>query len=120
MPLQPPSSTRTYSFFPDPPLLRSVIHAWFYGAQGTLYAALFPTRIRYTGLSTVYQLSGVYSSGLTPLILTTLIALGGDAPWLACGYLVATRSEEHKSELQSIMRISYAVFCWEKKKLDTA
>lgn len=67
-----------------------VIHAWFYGAQGTLYAALFPTRIRYTGLSTVYQLSGVYSSGLTPLILTTLIALGGDAPWLACGYLVAT------------------------------
>jgi MFS family permease len=67
-----------------------IIHAWFYGAQGTLYASLFPTRIRYTGLSTVYQLSGVYSSGLTPLILTTLIAVGGNAPWLACGYLVAT------------------------------
>lgn len=42
-----------------------VIHAWFYGAQGTLYASLFPTRTRYTGLSTVYQLSGVYASGLT-------------------------------------------------------
>ncbi len=27
-----------------------VIHAWFYGAQGTLYASLFPTRTRYTGL----------------------------------------------------------------------
>src|SRR3546814_5157163 len=26
------------------------------------------------------------------------------------------RSEEHTSELQSLMRISYAVFCWKKKK----
>jgi MFS family permease len=67
-----------------------VIHALFYGAQGTLYASLFPARIRYTGLSTVYQLSGVYASGLTPLILTALIGVGGGTPWLACGYLVAT------------------------------
>src|SRR3546814_9838340 len=29
-----------------------------------------------------------------------------------------TRSEEHTSELQSLMRISYAVFCW-KKKINT-
>src|SRR3546814_4699192 len=28
-----------------------------------------------------------------------------------------TRSEEHTSELQSLMRISYAVFCLKKKKL---
>src|SRR3546814_10092512 len=28
----------------------------------------------------------------------------------------ATRSEEHTSELQSLMRISYAVFCLKKKK----
>src|SRR3546814_10512338 len=27
----------------------------------------------------------------------------------------AIRSEEHTSELQSLMRISYAVFCWKKK-----
>src|SRR3546814_10709523 len=27
----------------------------------------------------------------------------------------ADRSEEHTSELQSLMRISYAVFCWTKK-----
>src|SRR3546814_8116318 len=27
----------------------------------------------------------------------------------------AGRSEEHTSELQSLMRISYAVFCWKKK-----
>src|SRR3546814_8079014 len=30
--------------------------------------------------------------------------------------LLATRSEEHTSELQSLMRISYAVFCLKKKK----
>src|SRR3546814_2535777 len=29
---------------------------------------------------------------------------------------VTTRSEEHTSELQSLMRISYAVFCLKKKK----
>lgn len=67
-----------------------VIHAWFYGAQGTLYASLFPARIRYTGLSTVYQLSGVYASGLTPLILTALIGAAGGSPWIACAYLAGT------------------------------
>ncbi|MBX7454733.1 MHS family MFS transporter [Mycolicibacterium sp. 3033] len=67
-----------------------VVHALFYGAQGSLYASLFPARIRYTGLSTVYQLSGVFASGLTPLILTALIGAAGGSPWLACGYLVLT------------------------------
>src|SRR3546814_5210217 len=32
---------------------------------------------------------------------------------------VAIRSEEHTSELQSLMRISYAVFCLKKKKHNT-
>src|SRR3546814_2358526 len=31
------------------------------------------------------------------------------------GYLLLERSEEHTSELQSLMRISYAVFCLKKK-----
>src|SRR3546814_6590452 len=36
---------------------------------------------------------------------------------LYCSYdNVANRSEEHTSELQSLMRISYAVFCLKKKK----
>src|SRR3546814_7223266 len=34
------------------------------------------------------------------------------------GELRAARSEEHTSELQSLMRISYAVFCLKKKKQD--
>src|SRR3546814_10308019 len=33
-----------------------------------------------------------------------------------CCTLIALRSEEHTSELQSLMRISYAVFCLKKKK----
>src|SRR3546814_1777742 len=32
---------------------------------------------------------------------------------------ITERSEEHTSELQSLMRISYAVFCLKKKKLST-
>src|SRR3546814_5673663 len=36
------------------------------------------------------------------------------APWLQRG-----RSEEHTSELQSLMRISYAVFCLKKKTINS-
>src|SRR3546814_5178765 len=35
-----------------------------------------------------------------------------------CRYFRRFRSEEHTSELQSLMRISYAVFCLKKKKND--
>src|SRR3546814_15886216 len=35
---------------------------------------------------------------------------------LSTGYYTSGRSEEHTSELQSLMRISYAVFCLKKKK----
>src|SRR3546814_8887281 len=41
----------------------------------------------------------------------------GDAPLLAvCNFTPVPRSEEHTSELQSLLRISYAVFCLKKKK----
>ena len=67
-----------------------VVHALLYAPQGTLYAQLAPVRSRYTGMSFVYQFSGIYASGLTPLIITALIAAGGGSPWLACGYLALT------------------------------
>src|SRR3546814_9397652 len=35
---------------------------------------------------------------------------------LGTGYAIEKRPEEHTSELQSLMRISYAVFCLQKKK----
>src|SRR3546814_4751523 len=38
-------------------------------------------------------------------------------PIVVAAVLLALRSEEHTSELQSLMRISYAVFCLKKKKI---
>src|SRR3546814_8968992 len=40
----------------------------------------------------------------------------GDEPGTGCHASALSRSEEHTSELQSLMRISYAVFCLKKKK----
>src|SRR3546814_3290870 len=44
--------------------------------------------------------------------------LGAGVVGMATAYAAAqaVRSEEHTSELQSLMRISYAVFCLKKKK----
>src|SRR3546814_10002169 len=39
----------------------------------------------------------------------------GAAPVVGDWVAIAPRSEEHTSELQSLMRISYAVFCLKKK-----
>src|SRR3546814_3822560 len=41
---------------------------------------------------------------------------GTNAEALVQGFVRTDRSEEHTSELQSLMRISYAVFCLKKKK----
>src|SRR3546814_466372 len=49
-----------------------------------------------------------------------MIAVGAViAPYIAAAFILSNgeRSEEHTSELQSLMRISYAVFCLKKKKL---
>src|SRR3546814_3711158 len=45
---------------------------------------------------------------------TYVVGSGNFAPALT--FVSAIRSEEHTSELQSLMRISYAVFCLKKKK----
>src|SRR3546814_4774519 len=42
--------------------------------------------------------------------------LGGDTKRIGSRIAIFDRSEEHTSELQSLMRISYAVFCLKKKK----
>src|SRR3546814_2000947 len=44
------------------------------------------------------------------------VALKKMLPDKAKGYRVLERSEEHTSELQSLMRTSYAVFCLKKKQ----
>src|SRR3546814_15096223 len=40
-----------------------------------------------------------------------------NTPWTLLLDVPGERSEEHTSELQSLMRISYAVFCLKKKKI---
>src|SRR3546814_3253047 len=50
------------------------------------------------------------------LLLAGRLVLGADVDD-AVGVDVEGRSEEHTSELQSLMRISYAVFCLKKKKI---
>src|SRR3546814_6436877 len=44
---------------------------------------------------------------------------GGEAEGNGQSYIGHGRSEEHTSELQSLMRLSYAVFCLKKKKQTT-
>src|SRR3546814_2318896 len=48
-------------------------------------------------------------------IARKLVAIGRDRKHRQAGDLFELRSEEHTSELQSLMRISYAVFCLKKK-----
>src|SRR3546814_3612108 len=47
--------------------------------------------------------------------VAVLEQLGADVRFLAAAEQHTVRSEEHTSELQSLMRISYAVFCLKKK-----
>src|SRR3546814_1560391 len=60
--------------------------------------------------------------GFEDVTADALIATDGDAeiraPAGGCTIIMPARqrSEEHTSELQSLMRISYAVFCLKKKK----
>ena len=59
-----------------------------YGTQAALFSELFDPRVRYSGISFCYQFSGIFASGLTPLIATALLAWNGGQPWLICLYTV--------------------------------
>ncbi len=65
-----------------------IIYAMCYGPEAALFADLFDTRVRYTGISFVYQFSGIFASGITPIIATDLFERGGKQPWLICAYVV--------------------------------
>src|SRR3546814_9722704 len=55
-----------------------------------------------------------------PALFRRLVFLGGGRGAVGGEDMRAVgRSEEHTSELQSLMRISYAVFCLKKKKTKT-
>src|SRR3546814_4548170 len=54
-------------------------------------------------------------SALQDLIGSDAVAVFGDVDAVKLRSSLTLRSEEHTSELQSLMRISYAVFCLKKK-----
>lgn len=65
-----------------------IIYAMCYGPEAALFADLFDARVRYTGISFVYQFSGIFASGITPIIATYLITTGNGSPWYLCAYVV--------------------------------
>src|SRR3546814_7357847 len=85
---RPPRSTRTDTLFPYTTLFRSIREQ-----------AASAKRILIVD-------EGRRSAGVGEGIITTVVE----------GGYGARRSEEHTSELQSLMRISYAVFCLKQKK----
>src|SRR3546814_2566145 len=101
---RPPRSTRTDTLFPYTTLFRSVLPVILAGefvaiaAGGVIGAARDPGA----------------AGGVGFLGIVGIVALDADRD--ADRVVRELRSEEHTSELQSLMRISYAVFCLKKKK----
>ena len=65
-----------------------IIYAMCYGPEAALFADLFDAKVRYTGISFVYQFSGIFASGITPLIATYLFEINNKQPWYICAYVV--------------------------------
>ena len=59
-----------------------------FAVQPTLFTRMFGTKVRYTGLSFAYQFSAILG-GLSPLIASSLLALGGGKPWYVALFLFA-------------------------------
>src|SRR3546814_1045483 len=120
---RPPRSTRTDTLFPYPTLFRSAL---------CRAGPLVPGSPARAGRGAIMPLFGGTGAGLRRLLFLPVLRTDkmkaapnfGAAlvrlfpkPELGDEVGVAARSEEHTSELQSLMRISYAVFCLKKKKL---
>lgn len=66
-----------------------IFYAAVYGPEAALFAELFDAKVRYTGMSFVYQFSGIFASGLTPMIATTLLNYNNGDPFFLTMYVVA-------------------------------
>jgi MFS family permease len=51
-----------------------VFHAAMYAGQPALMAEMFPTRMRYSGVSLGYQVTSIFAGSLAPIIATSLLA----------------------------------------------
>lgn len=65
-----------------------ILYAAVYGPEAALFCDLFDAKVRYTGISFVYQFSGIFASGITPIIATALVKTASGSPWLVCLYVV--------------------------------
>lgn len=63
-------------------------HGCMYGAQAAFFAGLFPTRLRYTGLSLVQQIGPLLGGGLSPLIAASLFASSHGDPARVTIYMI--------------------------------
>src|SRR3546814_13826849 len=95
---RPPRSTRTDTLFPYTTLFRSILQAVF--AMGSVVAPATAAPFLEGWLIDNHDWTWIF-------FMVLPLSLG------AAGLLIVAdpRSEEHTSELQSLMRISYAVFC---------
>src|SRR3546814_8795858 len=104
--------TRTDPLFPDTPLFRSTA-VWCAGEEraGCATAGTPCVHASSSSATLILDVSGSvrYVAGRKGTSQPARIARS------ACG-AESRRSEEHTSELQSLMHISYAVFCLQKKK----
>src|SRR3546814_10835453 len=113
---RPPRSTRTDTLFPYTTLFRS-------GAQRAIRGQACEQRARQQRRSTrASHAFGRASRQVANPYADQPAAVVGDRPGITivagrAGLDCGARSEEHTSELQSLMRISYAVFCLKNKKL---
>ena len=65
-----------------------IIHPAMEGILSSYWSELFDTRVRYSGVSFAYQFSGIFASGLTPLVATWLLAAGDGRPWFLGAYMM--------------------------------
>ena len=65
-----------------------IIYAAAYASMASLFSESFDPTVRYSSISFVYQFSGIFASGLTPMIATMLVQANDSQPWYLCGYLL--------------------------------
>src|SRR3546814_9714356 len=109
---RPPRSTRTDTLFPYTPLFRSPQLPVVITSSG--FSVFMASAI--AGWPPVDEL--IADSAMWKLVTESTREIAGLPGHGWAGWLMSrlfTRSEEHTSELQSLMRISYAVFCLKKK-----
>ncbi len=70
-------------------IVLGIIYPIIYAPEAALFSELFPTRVRYSGISVVYQVSGIFASGMTPLLLAFLLREANGGLGLIVAYILA-------------------------------